>query len=290
MFKGSYVAVVTPFNKDLSINYDELTRILNWHVENGTDGIVSCGTTGEPPTMTDAEQISVIEHTVKVINKRIPVIAGVGSNHTEHGVYLSVEAQRVGADCLLHVNPYYNKGNKEGIYRHYEAINNAVNIPIILYNVPSRTGSNMDVDMVLRLSTLSNIIGVKEASGDLKQMKEIIKRTDDDFILFTGNDDIITECIEMGGNGVVSVFANVFPNVCSKIVDLAFGGKMKEAKELESKYSKFIDLLFVEVNPIPVKEAMNNNGFNCGGYRLPLCEMDELNKKMLLDEMKKVLK
>ncbi|XMB86452.1 4-hydroxy-tetrahydrodipicolinate synthase [Mycoplasmatota bacterium WC44] len=280
MFIGSYVAIVTPFKKDLSVNYDQLGKLIEWQIESKTDGIVVLGTTGEAATLNETEKLEVIKYTVEKVDRRIPVVAGTGSNCTSQTVDFSKKVEELGVDGLLVVNPYYNKGNKRGLYLHYKAINDAVDIPIILYNVPSRTGYDMPVDLIVELGKLQNIIAIKEASGDLAKMKRIVKKTD--LTVFTGNDDIIVKTIKLGGKGCISVLANVKPVIVREMVYLALTGKIDVAEKLQKRYKPFVDALFIEVNPIPVKMILNYLDFDVGEYRLPLAPMNRSLKRKVV--------
>ncbi|MEC9485305.1 MAG: 4-hydroxy-tetrahydrodipicolinate synthase [Candidatus Izemoplasma sp.] len=270
MFKGSLVAIVTPFDQQGGVHYEKLTELLNWHVEQKTDGIIILGTTGEAPTLSKTEKLAVFEHTVKVIDGRIPVIAGTGSNNTSATIQFSQETEKLGVDGLLVVTPYYNKGNRQGIIEHYKAINNAVNIPIIVYNVPSRTGVNLEVDVVKELSSFSHIVGLKEASGDLSYFGQIQAATPKEFLLFSGNDDVVLPTLSLGGSGVISVAANVIPRPFHDMVEAFLNNDLQKAIELQLHYMDLINGLFVEVNPVPVKAVLNLMGKNVGEYRLPL--------------------
>ncbi|QVK21302.1 4-hydroxy-tetrahydrodipicolinate synthase [Mycoplasmatota bacterium] len=280
MFIGSFVAIVTPFKDDLTINYDELERLIEWQIDSKTDGIVVCGTTGEAATLSLEEKLELIQFIIKKVDKRVLVIAGTGTNCTKTSVDLSKKAEELGVDGLLVVNPYYNKGNNKGIFTHYKMINDAVNIPIILYNVPSRTGMDMSVELIKELSNLENIIAIKEASGDLKKFKQLVKKTD--LIVLSGNDDIIVKSIRLGGKGVISVLSNVKPIIVREMVYYAMTGKEEIAEKLQRRYMPLVDALFIEVNPIPVKMIMNYLDHNVGGYRLPLAPMSKSLKRKVV--------
>ena len=283
--KGSYVAIVTPFNPDLSVNFSKLTELVEWHIAQGTNGIVACGTTGESSTLPDDEHLAVIGHVVKTVNKRIPVIAGTGSNDTMHSLHLSVEAEKLGADGLLLLTPYYNKANDEGLYRHFITVADKVNIPIILYNVPGRTSMSIPVSVLKRLAQHKNIVAIKEASGNLDFVLKIAAECPG-LAIFSGNDSQVLPVLSLGGVGVISVAANVFPKALADMCRLYREGKVAEATKLQVKYAVFIENLFTEVNPIPVKEAMNHLGHNVGGFRLPLYAMSDKPKAALIDAMK----
>ncbi|QQK07573.1 4-hydroxy-tetrahydrodipicolinate synthase [Miniphocaeibacter halophilus] len=288
IFKGSGVAIVTPFKDNGEIDFEKLEELLEFHVENGTDAIIITGTTGEASTMTDDEHLETIKFAVDVINKRIPVIAGTGSNDTRHGINLSVEAEKRGADALLQVTPYYNKTSQKGLEEHFLAIANAVNIPIILYDVPGRTAMTIAPETIERLSKHKNIVGLKDATGNLAYTVEVIRRCGENFAIYSGNDDVVVPLLSVGGVGVISVSANIIPKETSQMVHLYLEGKTKEAAALQIKYKKFIDSLFAEANPIPVKAAMNILGFDVGGLRLPLYEASDSTKELLVESMREV--
>ena len=285
IFKGSAVALVTPFTKDNKVDFDKLGELVEYQIANGTDAIVSCGTTGEANTMTDEEQLATIEYVVEKVNKRVPVIAGSGSNDTMHSVNLSQEAEKLGVDALLIITPYYNKANKAGLKRHFETIANSVKLPIILYNVPGRTCVNISPSLIVELAKIDNIVAVKEASGDLGQVAEIASLVPDDFAIYSGNDDTILPLLSLGGQGVISVLANVCPQETHDLVAKFFEGDIEGSRKLQLGMDALIAALFIEVNPIPVKTAMNLLGFNVGDLRLPLAEMDPANLEVLKKEL-----
>ncbi len=285
LFKGSGVAIITPFTKDDKVDFAKLSELLEFHVENKTDAIIICGTTGESATLNDKEHKDAIEYTVEVINGRIPVIAGTGSNDTAYAIEMSKHAESVGVDGLLVVTPYYNKATDLGLIKHFTKIADSVNIPIILYNVPSRTGVNLKASVVAELSKHKNIQGVKEASGDLGLATEIARLCPDDFSIYSGNDDIVVPTLSIGGCGVISVVANILPLETHDMVMSYLDGDIKRSRELQLKMKPLIDSLFTEPNPIPVKTAMNLLGYEVGPLRLPLCEMAEDNLKILTDNM-----
>ena len=272
MFSGSGVAIITPFKND-RVDYEKLRELLEWQIANETDAIIICGTTGESATMSDAERKSVIKFTVEVVNKRIPVIAGSGSNNAAYAVELSQYCESVGVDGLLVVTPYYNKATEKGLLNYYELIASHVNLPIILYNVPGRTGVNLTPKMVAKLAKISNIIGIKEASGDISQVAEIARLCGTDFSL--------------GGKGVISVLANILPKVTHDLVSSYLEGEVNKARDLQLSVNGLVHTLFIEVNPIPVKTAMNLMGMNVGNLRLPLTEMAAENLAILQDELTK---
>ncbi|BCN31267.1 4-hydroxy-tetrahydrodipicolinate synthase [Anaeromicropila herbilytica] len=287
IFSGAGVAIITPMNEDGSVNFDVLGELLEFQINNKTDAIVVTGTTGESATLEDPEHLKVVEYAVNYVNKRIPVIAGVGSNNTAHAVMMSKEAKKLGADALLHVTPYYNKTSQRGLVKHYETCAKATDLPIILYNVPSRTGVNILPDTYATLSKIDTIVAAKEASGNLRQVEEVISLCGDRLTIYSGNDDQITDVLELGGKGVISVLSNVLPkethDICQSFLD---GDKMK-SRELQEKYKELIQALFMDVNPIPVKQALNFMGYQVGSCRLPLCDLEEIQKDKLLTVMKK---
>ena len=286
LFEGSGVAIVTPF-KDGKINYDAMGNLIEWHIENKTDAIIVCGTTGESATMSDEERKTTIKFVVDKVNKRIPVIAGSGSNNTAYSVELSKYCQEVGADGLLVVTPYYNKSTQDGLIKHFTTIAESVDLPIILYNVPGRTGVNIKPTTVEKLSKVKNIVAIKEASGDISQVAEISRLCGDDFAIYSGNDDQIVPILSLGGSGVISVLANVLPKETHDIVEKYLSGDIEEARKLQLSLNELVSSLFIEVNPIPVKAAMNLMGLEAGELRLPLVEISEANLKVLADNMKK---
>lgn len=285
LFKGSAVALVTPFTKDNKVNFDKLAELIEYHIENKTDAIVSCGTTGEATTMSDEEILSVLEFTVKKVNGRIPVIAGTGSNNTMHSVELSQKAEALGVDGLLIITPYYNKANKSGLKKHFVTIAESVNIPIILYNVPGRTCMNISPALIAELAQVPNIVAVKEASGDLGQVAEIASLVPEDFAIYSGNDDSIVPLLSLGGHGVISVLANVCPRETHDLVEKYLNGDVEGSRKIQLDLDALIAALFIEVNPIPVKTAMNLLGFEVGDLRLPLDNMDPANLEILKKEL-----
>lgn len=278
IFTGAAVAIITPMHEDGSVNYEEFARFIDFQIENGTDAIVVCGTTGESSTLRVVEHNECIKWCVKYVNGRIPVIAGTGSNSTACAIEISKEACENGADALLLVTPYYNKTSQRGLIAHYTAIHDATDRPIILYNVPSRTGLNIAPETAYELSKLPRINGIKEASGNLEQVEKIRELCGDELNIWSGNDDQIYDLMERGGKGVISVLSNIAPKAAHDIPALYLEGKKDESKALMDKYMKLAKAMFVDVNPIPVKEAVSLIGFNAGPCRLPLIEMDEKNK------------
>ena len=286
IFTGAAVAIVTPFNEN-GINFDELKKLIDFNIDNGTDAIVIAGTTGESATMSDEEHKAAIKFTVEYVNKRVPVIAGTGSNDTAYAVQLSKYAEEVGADGILVVTPYYNKATQSGLIKHFTYIADNVNIPMILYNVPSRTGVNIQPQTYKELSKHPGIVAAKEASGDLSQVAKIRALCGDDLDIYSGNDDQIVPILSLGGKGVISVLSNVAPKQAHEICSLYFEGKVKESAELQLEYLELINNLFIEVNPIPVKTALGLMGYNVGDLRMPLFAMEGKNLETLKNSLKK---
>ncbi|WP_461205552.1 4-hydroxy-tetrahydrodipicolinate synthase [Clostridium sp. DL1XJH146] len=285
LFKGSGVAVVTPF-KNGKIDFEKLEEYLEWHISSGTDAIIICGTTGEASTMSLREKKEAIKFTVDVINKRLPVIAGTGSNDTASSKSLSSWAESIGVDGLLLITPYYNKTTQRGIVAHYNEICSAVEIPAIVYNVPSRTGLNIEPSTLLELTKIENIVAVKEASSNIAQVVKMKALCGNKIDFYSGNDDQVIPLLSLGSLGVISVAANIIPKEMHEICELYFNGKVKEAAALQLKLIPLISSLFIETNPIPVKTAMNLMGMDAGDLRLPLCEMSPENKSILEKELK----
>ncbi len=281
IFTGAGVAIITPMNADGSINFDEFAKLIDDQIINSTDAIIVCGTTGESATMTDEEHRECIRFCVKHVNGRVPVIAGAGSNDTRYAVELSKEAEAMGADALLHVTPYYNKASQKGLIAHFTAIADAVNIPIILYNVPSRTGCGFDVATVKELAKHRNIAAIKEASGNIGYVAKLAAACGDNIDIYSGNDDMVVPIMSLGGKGVISVASHVIPKQMHEMTKLCLDNNFEEASKLQLEYLDLINTLFIEVNPIPVKEAMNMIGWNAGPCRLPLCEMTDEHKAAL---------
>lgn len=286
IFTGAAVALITPMHEDGSINYEEMERIVNGQINHGTDAIVICGTTGEASTMTHEEHIETIKACVEMTKKRVPVIAGSGSNCTDTAIFLSREAQKAGADGLLVVSPYYNKATQKGLKQHFTAVAGSVDIPIILYNIQGRTGVNIQPKTIAELAKeVDNIVAVKEASGDLSQIATLMAMTQGDLDVYSGNDDQIVPITALGGKGVISVLSHVAPQDTHDIVAKMMAGDVKGSSELQLKYIPVIHALFSEVNPIPVKAAMNMLGYNVGSLRMPLTEMEDENKAILRQAM-----
>jgi 4-hydroxy-tetrahydrodipicolinate synthase len=283
LFIGSAVAIVTPFT-DNGVDYQTLAELIEFQIKGGSEAIVVCGTTGEASTMPDDEHINVIKFAVEKINKRVPVIAGTGSNDTRHGIELAKEAEAVGADALLSVTPYYNKAMQKGLYEHFKVIANSVNIPTILYNVPSRTNVNINPDTMKALSEMDNIIAVKECN--LGQVGDIVNLCGEEFTVYSGDDNSILPVLSLGGKGVISVMANIIPQDTHDMVMKFFQGDITGATKLQLKTLNLIKALFSEVNPIPVKAAVNLLGFQAGLCRMPLTEISDNNLELLRKEMK----
>lgn len=282
-FTGSGVAIITPFD-GLKTNYDELGNLIEFHISNKTDAIIICGTTGEASTMPNEEHLAAIEYTVKKVNKRVPVIAGTGSNDTAHAIELTKQAEEIGADAILSVTPYYNKTTQKGLISHFTAIANAVKIPVILYNVPSRTGMSFSIDTLKELAKVENIVAVKEASGNISYMAKVAAEVPELYI-YSGNDDMIVPTLSLGGKGVISVVANILPEETHNICEYYFNGDVTKSRDLQLKMLNLINTLFIEVNPVPIKTAMNLMGFKAGNLRMPLVDMESGN----LDKLKKAM-
>lgn len=285
LFKGSAVAIVTPF-KDGGVDFKKLEELLEWHIKSSTDAIVICGTTGEASTMSEQERKETIKFTVDVVKKRIPVIAGTGSNNTAASINMSKWAESIGVDGLLVITPYYNKTTQKGLVEHFKAIATSVKSPIIIYNVPGRTGLNILPKTLKILCELDNIVAVKEASGNISQIAEIKAVCGDKLDIYSGNDDQIIPIMALGGIGVISVLANVIPKDVHDMCELFLNGKVKEALKIQLDSLALTNALFIETNPIPVKTAMNIMGMNVGNLRLPLCDMVPNNLDVLKKELK----
>ena len=288
MFKGSLVALVTPFDNDNCVNFRVLGQLVDFHLKNGTDGLVILGTTSESATLDFEEEARIAKFVIERVNKKIPVIVGSGSNNTQEAIWQSMRFEQMGADGLLVVTPYYNKCNEDGLYLHYQAIADAVKIPVILYNVPSRTGVNISFENLLKLKKIPNIIGIKEASGNIAYMTKVATILDDDFIMFSGNDDLVLVTLALGGSGVISVMANSYPKMVHEMCAAYFQGNEKRARELQLAYLDIIHNMFIEVNPIPVKNALNYQGFKVGKCRLPLGSLTSENENILRKSMEKM--
>lgn len=286
VFTGAAVAIVTPMNGDGSVDFDRLRALINLQIAEGTDAIVICGTTGESSTLTDEEHIELIHFAATCTKGRVPVIAGAGSNDTAYAIHMSKAAKDAGADALLHVTPYYNKTSQNGLIRHFNAIADATDLPIILYNVPSRTGMNILPSTYVELAKHPNIVATKEACGNVTQMAEIVSLCGDELDLYSGDDGLIVPVLSLGGKGVISVLSNVLPKATHDICRLFFEGNIEESRALQLKYFPLIKALFCDVNPIPVKEALNIMGHTCGACRLPLGELSSADRARLIDAMR----
>lgn len=286
VFKGCATAIITPFNERNEINYEEFKRIINFQIENGVNAIVVCGTTGEAATLSQKERETLIAYCVQVVNGRVPVIAGVGSNNTQTTIENAKFAEKVATDALLVVTPYYNKTTQQGLVEHYKAIAQNTNLPIILYNVPSRTGVDIKPETYLELSKVKNIVATKEASGDISKVLKIRSLCKDELGIYSGNDDQIIPFLSLGGLGVISVLSNIMPEYTSQMIQKYEEGNMREASKMQIEINPLIEALFQEVNPIPIKAAMQIKGFECGKPRLPLIECS----KDLKEKLKKHLK
>ncbi len=287
VFTGAGVAIVTPMHEDGTVNFEKLGELLEEQIGAGTDAVIICGTTGESSTLTHEEHLAAIKYTVEKVNHRIPVIAGTGSNCTETAVYLSKEAESYGADALLLVTPYYNKGTQKGLKIHYTTIANSVKLPIIIYNVPSRTGCNILPETVAELvNSVDNIVGIKEASGNISQVAKLMSLAGDKIELYSGNDDQIVPIMALGGKGVISVLSNVAPAQAHEIAASYLAGDVEKSRRMQLEAIDLIDALFCEVNPIPVKTALNLMGKEVGPLRGPLCPMEEKNLERLKTAMK----
>ena len=281
LFEGSGVAIVTPMYDDGNINYACYDRLLDMHLAEHTDAIIVCGTTGESATLSDNEKHKLIKYTVDKVKDKVPIIAGTGSNDTKYAIEMSVEAESIGVDGLLVVTPYYNKTSQEGLVEHYTAIADSVHTPIILYNVPSRTGCNISPDTCYRLSAHDNIVAIKEASGDISAVAKIIALCRENLDVYSGNDDQTIAMLSLGAKGVISVFANICPRVSHNIVQEYVDGNIRQSQKLLLDHLKLMDELFSDVNPIPVKEALNLMGYECGKCRLPLFNLSEEKREDL---------
>lgn len=287
VFTGCGTAIITPFDKDNNINFQKLGELIEFQIANNADAIISCGTTGEASTMPDKEHVSVIEYTVKKVNGRIPVIAGTGSNDTVHSLALSQEAEKIGADALLQVTPYYNKTTQSGLIKHFTYIADRVNLPMVLYNVPGRTGMTINPDTYLELSKHPNIVATKEASGNFSAIAKAIALCGDKLTFYSGNDDQIVPLLSLGGKGVISVIGNILPKLTHDICSLYFENRVTESAQLQLSLMELIDALFVEVNPAPIKTALNLLGYNVGELRMPLCNLSDKNLNILMKALSK---
>lgn len=289
IFKGCATAIVTPFNEKNEIDFEEFRKLVDFQIENGVKGIVVCGTTGEAATLSVEEKQELIKYCVKIVNKRVAVIAGIGSNNTKAVIENEKFAEKVGVDSLLAVTPYYNKTTQKGLVEHFKMIAENTNLPIILYNVPSRTGVDIQPSTYLELSKIDNIVATKEASGDISKVLKIRNLCRDNLAVYSGNDDQIIPFLSLGGLGVISVLSNIMPKYTSEMINKYFNKEIEEASNMQIEVSNIIELLFKEVNPIPVKEALNLLGFKVGKPRLPLIECSEELKKDIFKEIKNLI-
>lgn len=287
IFTGAGVAIITPFNEDGSINFEGLGTNIDYQIENGTDAIIICGTTGEASTMSEEEHLECIRYAVERTAHRVPVIAGTGSNDTKTAIALSMEAEKLGADGLLIVTPYYNKTTQAGLIKHFTMIADSVNIPIILYNIPGRTGMGFTVDTLKVLAQHKNIVAVKEASGNISYTAQVAAAVGDQMDIYSGNDDIIVPMMALGAKGVISVLSNIIPKETHEMCQLCLDNNFAPAIEMQLRYLEVINDLFIEVNPIPVKAAMNMMGMAAGSLRMPLVDMSEANAAKLRDAMQR---
>ena len=288
IFKGSGVALITPMDRNNNINYETLEKLIEFQINNSTDAIISCGTTGESSVLSSEERQKIIEFTIKKVNHRVPIIVGTGSNNTQTALEFSKQAEKLGADGLLIVTPYYNKCSQESLISHYNYIADRVSTPIILYNVPSRTGVNIQPETYLKLSEHSNICATKEASGNLSNILKTKYLCGDNLDIYSGNDDQIVPVLSLGGIGVISVLANVYPKETHDIIYNYLNNNISISRDLQIKYTELIELLFSDVNPVPVKKALNLMGFDCGSCRLPLGELNSANTQKLQDSLQKL--
>lgn len=287
IFKGAGVAIITPFHQDGTINFEEFGKIIDDQINGGSDAIIVCGTTGESSTMNDDEHIATIKYCVDRVAKRVPVIAGTGSNCTREAVNISKKAEEVGADGLLCVTPYYNKCTQEGLYQYYKAISDAVNIPIIMYNIPGRTGTTIQPETAVRIAKeVENVVAIKEASGNISAVAKLAALADGCIDIYSGNDDQVLPLLSLGGKGVISVWSHIAPKKVHDMVQAYFDGDVETATKLQLEAIDVIGALFCEVNPIPVKAAMNMLGYNAGSVRAPLTELSDANKEVLKKALK----
>ena len=288
MLKGSIVALITPFKEDGSVNLEKIGELVDWHVESGTDAILVLGTTGESPTLSSSEEEEIVSTAISRANGRVPIIAGSGSNDTSKAAAKSRKFEKMGADTLLVLPPYYNKTSRAGLIGHFTQIADAVDIPLLIYNIPGRTGINVPYDVMAELSEHRNIAGVKEASGDISLAGKFAKLIGDGFNMYSGNDDMNVPIMSLGGAGVISVLANLLPRETHEMAQAYLDGDVKKARDIQIKYMDLINDLFIETNPIPIKEAMNMAGLGVGGYRMPLCPMADDTRAVLKREMEKL--
>ncbi len=289
MIKGAYTALITPFKENMKVNYSKLEELIEYQIGNEIDGLVICGTTGESATLSISEKKKVIKFVIDKVDKRVPVIVGTGSNNTNSAIEMSKYAERVGADGLLLVTPYYNKTTQKGLIEHFSAIAHSVHIPCILYNVPSRTGVNIEPDTVSVLASLDNIVGIKEASNNFSKIAEMFTKVPNSFDIVSGNDDSILPLLSLGGSGVISVLSNIFPKEVHMLCKAYKLGDVAYAKDIQLKFTPLIKALFAEVNPMPVKDALNILGFNVGNPRLPLTTVSLKTHELLKQELDNIV-
>jgi len=285
MIRGSIVALITPFNEDGSVNFTRLRELIDWHIQEQTDAILILGTTAETPTLTMAEEDEIVRIAIEQAAGRVPIIVGSGSNNTMMAVEQSRKYEAMGADALLVITPYYNKTSKAGMVHHFTTVADAVNIPIYVYNVPGRTGVCITYEALAEISQHKNIVGIKEASGDMSLVSRFATLANDNFAIYSGNDDINLPILAIGGSGVISVLANILPRETHELAMAYLEGDVEKSRQMQLKYLNFINSLFIETNPIPIKEAMNLVGIDVGGYRMPLCPMADDTKAVLMHEM-----
>ena len=290
MLKGNIVALVTPFDQKNKVNYNKLIELIEYQIDNGVDGIVLLGTTGEASSLKESEQLKIIKIGISIINKRVKLIVGCSAINTYKAIQKAKKLSKYKIDYLLVLSPFYLKTNNEGVIKHFEEIANVSKIPLIIYHVPSRTGQTINPECIKKLSLNPNIKGIKEASGDLDYLKKIKKYINNDFILLSGNDELMVKVMKIGGSGVISVLSNSHPKIVSNIINLCFENKYNEAEKELEKYLDFIKLLFVEPNPIPIKEVLNYLNFKVGNYRLPLVKLSNNNRKVLINELEEISK
>lgn len=286
IFTGSGVAIITPMHEDGSVNYPALEKLIEFQIENGTDAIISCGTTGESATLSHEEHCEVLRFTIEKVNHRVPVIAGTGSNDTAYAITLSQEAEKMGADALLVVTPYYNKASQHGLVKHFFAVADAVSIPIILYNIPSRTGCSIKPETYVELCKHPNIVATKEATGDISHIAKVVALCGDRLTVYSGNDDQTLPILALGGKGVISVIANLCPQMSHELCANYFAGDIAGSRKLFLENLALMNAMFIDVNPIPVKAAANWMGFEAGSCRMPLCDMTEQNRQSLQKTLK----
>ncbi|PLW80085.1 4-hydroxy-tetrahydrodipicolinate synthase [Candidatus Woesearchaeota archaeon] len=282
IFGGVYTAIVTPFDDNEEVDYGKLRELIEFQIDNGVEGIVPCGTTGESPTLSHDEHNRIIEETVKIVDSRVKVLAGTGSNSTREAIDMSIHAEKAGVDSVMLVNPYYNKPTQEGLFRHFTTVAKAVNIPVVIYNIKGRSSVNLETDTLIRIiNEAPNVRGVKEASGDMEQIKEVISRTPDDFSVMSGDDALTFEIIRNGGDGIISVASNVIPEKVVELADASIDEDFERASELNNELQPFFEMMFIETSPIPVKATLALQGKIEEVYRLPMCELMPENKERL---------